>query len=189
MARHTPRVLLVVAAWAAWAGCGAASDSSSIRVLDFIKEFDRAEQRPAASYTLTEFSARGASRPAISGPAPGRIIWELPLPRRGTLHTAVAIQDAVPVRFRVGVSDERIYEELAAVTVAAPGAWTDLDADLSAYAGWKWSLFYRPERRRWRVVLSTDAITGQPGRAIWGAPVVSADTASAREYAGRKRGL
>lgn len=187
MARHTLCILLLGILLLA-GGCRSAA-GPSIPVVDFIKEFDRAEQRPAAAYALTEFRAPGASHPSIAAPAPGRIIWEMSLPRRGTLHTAVAIDGGVPVRFRVGVSDDRIYEELAAVTVSTPGTWTDLRADLSAYAGWKWSLFYRPERRRWRVVLSTDAVTAQPGRAIWGSPSISADTASAREYVDRRAAM
>jgi hypothetical protein len=185
MARHTLCILLLGILLLA-GGCRSAAGPPSIRVVDFIKEFDRAEQRPAAAYALTEFRARGTSHPSIASPAPGRIIWQVPLPRRGTFHTAVAIDGGVPVRFRIGVSDDRIYEELAAVTVSSAEAWTDLRADLSAYAGWKWSLFYRPERRRWRVVLSTDAVAGQPGRGMWGAPSVSADTNSAREYAQRR---
>jgi hypothetical protein len=155
-------------------------------VVDFIKTFDRAEKRPPDGYTIVDFGLQGIHRPSIGGPSPGRIIWELPMPRRGIFHAAVATDGPAPVRFRVGVSDDRIYEELATVTVTAPSSWNDLSADLSAYAGWKWSLFYRPERRRWRLVLSADAVTGMPGRAVWGSPEIIADSASAREYATRR---
>jgi hypothetical protein len=180
MPRYSLCILLLLAA------CSPAEERTSIRVVDFVKTFDRAEKRPPAGYTLVDFDLQGIHRPSIIGPSPGRIIWELSMPRRGVFHAAVAADGPAPVRFRVGVSDDRIYEELAAVTVTAVASWTDLSADLSAYAGWKWSLFYRPERRHWRLVLSADAATGIPGRAIWGSPEIVADSASAREYARRR---
>jgi hypothetical protein len=58
----------------------------------------------------------------------------------------------------------------------------DLRTDLSAYAGFKWSLFYRPDRTTWRLVLAADAVAGVPGRAVWGRPEIVADEASAKEY-------
>ena len=155
--------------------------------MDFIKEFDRAEKRPPSDYALIDRMLQGTSRPSISGPAPGRLVWELPLPRHGVFHATVAIEGPAPVRFRVGVSDERIYEELASATVDVSGAWRDVRADLSAYAGWKWSVFYRPERVRWRLVLSADAISGVPGRVIWGMPEITTDPPAAREYAARRQ--
>jgi hypothetical protein len=168
-------------------GCRAPAPLTSIRVVDFIREFDRAEKRPPAGYTIGDHYAFDEHRPGILGPAPGRLIWVLPLPRRGLFQAAVAVDGASAVRFRIGVSDDRIYEELAGVTLDAGSRWTDLRADLSAYAGWKWSLFYRPERIAWRVVLSADAVAGVPGRAVWGTPEIVTDTAAAREYAIRRR--
>jgi hypothetical protein len=145
--------------------------------------------RPGGSYVVTDHRAGATSRPAIAGPAPGRVIWQQPLPRRGVFRAALAIDSAAAVRFRVGVSDDRTYEQLAAATVAARDGWTDLTVDLSAYAGWKWSLFYRPDRIRWRVVLSADAVSGVPGRAVWGAPSIVTDADSAREYLARRARL
>jgi len=90
-------------------------------------------------------------------------------------------------RFRVGVSDDRIYEQLAdaLLTPGVQTGWTELRADLSAYAGWQWSLFYRPEQRRWRLVLSADAVTGVRTRGAWGAPGIEGDRAAAREHVER----
>ena len=119
--------------------------------------------------------------------------WPLPLPRRGVFQAFVSIADAppgtvaAPVRLRVGISDHRIYEGLSDVMLN-PGTqqWTDLRADLSAYAGWKWSLFYRPERVTWRLVLAADATSAAPATAVWGSPEIVTDTRSAREYAARR---
>jgi hypothetical protein len=100
---------------------------------------------------------------------------------------AMAGANPAPTRFRIGVSDDRIYEALVDRTLTSADAheWTDIQADLSAYAGWKWSLFYRPERQRWRLVLSTDVVTGPPSQAVWGAPGIDADVESAKEYRAR----
>jgi hypothetical protein len=98
----------------------------------------------------------------------------------------VAAAGTAPSRVRIGVSDARIYEELAAATVTDGGGWSTITADLSAYAGWKFSLFYRPDGQTWRVNLSTDAIGGIPGRVAWGEPEIVTDTADALEYARRR---
>lgn len=120
-------------------------------------------------------------------------MYVLPVPRRSRFVAQVAIDGGVdgappqPLRFRVGVSDDRIYEQLADV-VLTPGVqagWTPLVADLSAYAGWQWSVFYRPETRRWRLVLSTDALAGVSGRGAWGAPGIDGDRSAAREHVER----
>ena len=119
-------------------------------------------------------------------------MFVLPVPRRSTFTARVAIDGGLdgmppqPLRFRVGVSDDRIYEQLAEVLLT-PGShtgWTDLRTSLSAYAGWQWSLFYRPERQAWRLVLSTDAPAGA-GRGVWGAAGIDGDRSAAREYIAR----
>ena len=61
--------------------------------------------------------------------------------------------------------------------------------DLSAYAGWKWSLFYRPDRTIWHLVLATDPVDGAPATLLWGTPEIVTDAASAREYAARRQRL
>jgi hypothetical protein len=170
-------ILLLVAA-----GCRSPNDSPPIRVVDFIKQFDRADQRPPGTF---EIAYRG--RPSILAPAPGRIAWTLPLPRRGRFHADVAADGAARVRFRVGVSDERISEQLADIVVEPAQGWMSLTVDLSAYAGRKWSLFYRPDAIDWHVTLSTDAVNGVPGRAAWGAPSVLTDRSGAIDYEKRRR--
>jgi hypothetical protein len=162
----------------------------SVSVVDLVRELPRAEMRPAQSaFSIVDHVAAAQSRPSIQTTAPSRLMFTLPIPRRSTFRAAVALGGSAPTptRFRIGISDDRIYEALAdrTLTAADRNAWADIQADLSAYAGWKWSLFYRPERRRWRLVLSTDAIAGAPGEAIWGAPTIYADVAAAKEYVKR----
>lgn len=184
-ARHARCVLLALLA----GGCRAPAPSPAVPVIDLIKEFDRAEKRPPDGYAIATHLAGDTRRPAIMAPAPGRITWTLPLPRHGVLRAAVAGTTDVPVRVRVGVSDWRIYEGLAQTVVTASSGWSMLTADLSAYAGWKVSLFYRPERQSWNVNVSIDAIGGVPAPVALGTPEILTDYAGAVEYAKRQRRL
>lgn len=161
--------------------------------VDFIHEFSRAEQRPQAVFQVMDVRVGDVARPSIVAPVPSRLTWSLPLPRHGLFQASVALADPpagtvpAPIRMRIGISDHRTFEGLSHVTLN-PGErrWTDLRADLSAYAGWKWSLFYRPDRVTWRVVLAADAVGGVPAVAVWGSPEIVTSNESAREYAVRR---
>ena len=120
-------------------------------------------------------------RHCVRLPAPGRLTWTLPLPHRGALHTEVAAIDG-PVGFRVGIGDGRTYEVLATVPLLPSDGWKSLVVDLSAYAGWKWSLFYHPDRMRWRIILSTDAVHGRTGIGLWSAPIITTRAGDVPEY-------
>jgi hypothetical protein len=179
--------------------CGRAPQPVAFRAVDLTRTLGAAEHRPSAGFDLTAHVADGVTRPSIVMPVPARAIWSMPLPRHGQFRASVAIAPVVPgtpvvpgaaVRFRLGISDARVYEELTdcTVTAAAPG-WTELRADLSAYAGIKWSLFYRPDRTTWRLVLATDAVGAGPVQAIWGSPEILTDPSSAQEYEVRRRRL
>ena len=135
-------------------------------------------------------------RASVEAPVPGRAIWSTSLPRRGVLHVYAGLPAAAApstVRFRIGISDHRIYEGLAEQTLSngpeRASAWTPIDVDLSRYAGPKLSLFYRPDSVTWRLVFSTDHIEGQPGVALWGEPVVETDSGAARDFLKRRVGL
>ena len=168
-------------------GCSAPRSSAPVSTVDFIKDFDRAEKRPAGGFSLGHHVAADTGHTAILAGAPSRLTWILPLPRRGVFRALVASAGTAPVRVRIGVSDTRIYEELAAATVTEGSGWSTITADLSAYAGWKFSLFYRPDGQTWRVNLSADAIGGIPGRVAWGEPEIVTNTTDALEYARRLR--
>ena len=168
--------------------CRSSAPSEAIPVVDFIKELHRAEIRPAGGFAVADHLAGGVALPAIAGPAPSRIIWVLPVPRSSVFRARVAASRA-PVRIRVGVSDARIYEQLANVDVQPGAGWTSLEADLSAYAGWKFSLFYQPEGEQWRLNLSVDALTDTAGTVAIGLPHIASSPSNAREYAARRARL
>jgi energy-coupling factor transporter ATP-binding protein EcfA2 len=60
--------------------------------------------------------------------------------------------------------------------------WILVSADLSPYAGRKFSLFYRPDGRKWRVIIGTHVIAGSPEFLVLGEPSIEADIESGREY-------
>ncbi len=126
-------------------------------------------------------------RATVEVPVPSRVIWTMPVPRRGRLVlTPALLPSTAPaqVRFRVGVSDHRIYEGLADSTLGAGDAVAGgpLEIDLSDYAGLKWSIFYQPDWRVWRLVLNTELIEGSSARALWIGPAIYTDVLAARHY-------
>lgn len=142
---------------------------------------------------MTTHAADDIVKPSIVVPVPSRLTIPLPIPRRGLLRTSVAIvadDPAARVRFRVGISDHRIYEGLDEVVISGGrGGWVELRTDLSAYAGFKWSLFYRPERVVWRLVLAADVAGVPAAGAVWGAPEIVTDRSAVKEYLARRARL
>jgi len=169
-------------------------ENSPVRAVYLIREVDRSELRPPTGFEIATRQIGDTSYPSIIAPVPSRLTVPLPLPRRGVFRAFVSLEPpapgtaAAPVRLRVGVSDDRIYERLTDV-VLTPGDqhWVSVQTDLSAYAGWKWSVFYHPERMIWHVVLAADAIGGVPARAVWGAPEIVTDNEGAKEYSVRRQ--
>jgi hypothetical protein len=153
-----------------------------------VRQFGAAEKRPADSeFEIADYDAGGLARPSIVSSAPSRLTWTLRLPARGAFHAQLHVRsDSIAgetLGFRVGVSDDRVYERLAQLPLSSTSrGWTPISVDLSRYAGRKWSLFYRPDARAWRLILSVDVdATARGGaHAVWGAPAVSTDTAGAR---------
>jgi hypothetical protein len=181
-------------AWslAATGGCSRASDAASapVRAIDLLHESGRASKRPLDSiFSLGEHAVGGETRRALAATAPCRIIWSVWLPPRPLLHTHVAVvpapDQAAAVAFRFGVSDERLYDALAEqrVVVAAgeEPRWHPVEVDLSLYAGRKWSLFFRPDSHRWRLVFAADNLGGA-AVVLWGSPGVDTDQKGARDW-------
>jgi hypothetical protein len=195
-AQAGPPYIHLLAVVLALCGCRSPTPVAPVRVVNLLREMDRADQRPPAGFSLTDYRIGNVAHPAIAAPVPSRLTVSLPLPRHGAFHSFAALADSavVPrtagVRLRIGVSDHRIYEGLTDLVLTADsGTWTEIRVDLSAYAGWKWSLFYRPERIVWRLVLAADTTDGVPATVLWGAPEIVTDRESAREYVARRQRL
>lgn len=150
---------------------------------DLINELPRADCRPSGACE----AIAGRDGVSLRVRSPSRVTWTLPLPHDGRFETTVSTLSDARVRFRIGVSDGRVYEALREVVLSTRDAPMPVVVDLSAYAGWKWSLFYHPDRIAWRLTLSADAMGGVPGLALWTAPRVMTTHEGEAEYLRRIR--
>lgn len=186
MHRHVLSIVLVIL-------CGACRhvETSRVTVVNLLREIDRAEKRPPTGFEVITRELDGTAHPSIVVPVPSRLTIPLPLPRHGMLRVVTAIDPEspkVPIKLRIGISDNRVYESLTeAILSSDDHGWISVATDLSAYAGWKWSLFYDPDQILWHVVLAADAIGGAPTRAMWGSPEIVTDTQCAKEYSQRRQ--
>src|SRR4051812_6544633 len=108
MPTYATRATAAVLAAGLVASCRARPPADDIVAADLINEFSRIECRPAQG---CEAVARPS--PAVRVAVPGRLTWMLPLPHDAHLHVTAANPGKASVRFRVGISDERVYEPLA----------------------------------------------------------------------------
>ena len=176
------RRLGLAAGFAFFVGCSAPRQPG--QPVDLAGSIATAERRPATeAFEPRIVPIDGQNRLAIAVPAVSRISWRLTLPDSARLHTWIAAESTCPsvpapaVDFRVGISDERTYDELLARTISATpsAAWQSIAIDLSAYSGFHWSLFYRPREIAWWLVFNTRPI-GRAAecapRPLWGAPAI-----------------
>ena len=157
-----------------------------------------AERRPASGrFDAGEHTFGGRSLASLVVPPDSRLTWTVAIPHRSRLRLFAAVPDAggpAAAVIRVGISDDRIYNTLVETTVTsadtAARGWIPVEADLAAFAGRQWSLFYRPDRRLWKVIVGTHPREGRPPAVYLGIPALMSDPAGAREYLARiaKRG-
>jgi hypothetical protein len=174
------------------AACGGPR-AEQVRVIDLMERLSAAETRPVdGPFEIREATCGNTPRPSLAVPPSSRAIWSTLLPSRAVLTAGLAV-DGPPgsaVLFRVGISDDRMYEGLASIAVRADdcsNGWTPVSVDLGDYSGVKFSLFYQPNRRNWRIVLATNVEEGAVVRAYWAQPGISSDTSAAHDYVNRIR--
>ena len=178
-------------------GCGRA-EPEAIAIVDLAREVRGAETRPSpASFAVADVlvSNAVATRDPNHRAQPPDLharraqAKHVRRARRGVERTRWCAAAARPVSRR---RQRRATLRAACRRACLAGraaSWTELRADLSPYAGWQWSVFYRPETRRWRLVLSADAVSGTRTWAAWGVPSIVGDRAAAREYVERSAKL
>ena len=181
MSRAVLAVLLAASA------CAPSADRPQVTAADLLKTADRAEKRPAgARFEVVERPCGDGRIAGLDVPAPSRITYRLNFPVRARLVTVPLLEGPADAsaEFRIGISDRRTYETLLTRTIAggtcAPE--TPMTVDLSGYAGWQWSLFYRPDERTWEVILGVSVSGGIPAGATWGVPRIEADSRSVRSF-------
>lgn len=192
---YARRVLPVLLACLASAACGS-GPAPGVETLDLARLLPTAERRglaPGKEPAVTVVAGAAPDlRPAIAVVVPSRITWRgLRFANRTVLRTAVSARAGAgssQMVFRIGISDDRTYEELARQVVAAdtPG-WTDVHVDLSRYAGWQWSLFYHPDRRCWNLVFNVSGTPGPDAEGLWARPALYADSRAQRDLLANPR--
>ncbi len=160
------------------AGCGRSADP-----IDLLRAGDRLVEASAAGESraaLVEAGERGLrindvlERGFPAGP-PGRLRFQIDVPKRGRLHLSCAIDpryhDRPGVEFVVklrhdGREDAVFSQLLDPITRVEHRGWVPAEIDLSRYAG-----------RARELVLETRGYEqgGDPGRAFWGAPAITAE--------------
>ena len=150
------------------------------------------ERRPLhGSFELKEHTFAGQPRASLVVPPESRVTWKLFVPHRGRLQMFVAFAEAsaASVAVRVGVSDNRIYTTLMEQPITSAEAargWVPVNVDLSEYAGRKWSLFYRPDERKWQIIVGTHVLAGSVSNVYLGSPILMTDVEGAWEYLRRQ---
>lgn len=192
---YARRLLPVLLVCLTTVACGS-GPAPGVETLDLARLLPRAERRglaPGKEPATAVVAGVGPDlRPAIAVAVPSRITWRgLRFANRTVLRTAVSARfgDASSqMVFRIGVSDDRTYEELArqVVTAEAPG-WTDVHVDLSQYAGWQWSLFYHPDRRCWNLVFNVSGTAGSDAEGLWARPALYAEPRAQRDLLANPR--
>jgi hypothetical protein len=181
----------LAAALSVAAACSS-SHGERVRVIDLLRQISTAETRPVSGrFEVTEHLCGDQPRASVAVPANSRVTWAVMLPDRAVVVTGAALTGPSGARaaFRVGVSDERIYEPLWLQAVSADACgrgWTPIEVDLGKYSGRKFSIFYRPSAKTWRIVLGVDVEAGNPERAHWAVPGIYTDISGAARFHRRR---
>lgn len=168
-------------------GC-ARDEGARVPAIDLLKQVGNAEKRPVhGAFEVEDYSCGDVGHVSLVVPGSSRVIWRTKFPDGARFTSRVAVEGppGASALFRVGVSDDRIYEQLETrmVTVDECGrAWTPIEVDLRQYSGWKFSIFYQPGRRTWRLVLGVNAGEIAPERAYWGVPQIDAGIDAVRRF-------
>ena len=172
--------------------CAPSASGPQVTAIDLLKSAGPAEKRPAgARFEVVERACGGGHIAGLAAPAPSRITYPLNFPVRARLVTVPSLDGPADAsaEFRIGISDRRTYETLLTRTITGGTCVPEspMVVDLSGYAGWQWSLFYRPDERTWDLILGVSVSGGVPAGATWGVPRIEADSRAVRSFSDRRR--
>ncbi len=166
-----PLIVCLAALWVA--ACG--DDRDRPAEVDLLALLPTAERRAGGDIDevirMDVVGIQGDARTSLVMRAPARVTWTVTLPLHARFLSAVALvpdASALPqgVTVRMGLSDGRTYREIGKAEATRPRGPGTLD--LSEDSEWKFSLFYQPLRKTWRLVLNADATPG--GAVAWDVP-------------------
>jgi hypothetical protein len=168
-------LVLLVVGWLLFRRDGGAQS------IDLLAQFESAKKQPSAElFSLTEATLKGETKRAIAiSPTTGtRLTYNVTVPDDGWLWVWMGLKPEAwekpgdGVKFHVGVSDGRAYDQLYTQHVdpfnnESDRTWKPVKLDLSAYAGEQVSLIFNTN-------------SSEPGKgdnqdndlALWGAPEI-----------------
>jgi len=175
--RPAALVAILILCWTV-SGCRPGGRAPSY--IDLLHQFPSAQKRsqfaPGEAFALFDAEVGGVVKSSLRTCGASRIIWSIRVPRNAVLRTAIAPAagsgtTAPAITFRIGISDRRHYEmlferEFPGAGPGTPNSWRPVTISLSGYAGWQWSLFYRP----WQIVWDLVFTAGGPGCGYWAEP-------------------
>ncbi|HUL74153.1 MAG TPA: hypothetical protein VLT86_13685 [Vicinamibacterales bacterium] len=170
------RVAVALISGALAIGCGSAPAPAAIDLVAALPTAERRALHDPDAAIRADFVPVGTDHlEALITDAPARVIFPVRFVSRARFRARVALQPgSAGATVRAGIADDRAYDELLRLPlVPASGAaiaWQPIDIDLDAYSGWKFSLFYQPGRRNWKLVLNADATPG--GTVVWLQPTI-----------------
>jgi hypothetical protein len=154
---------------------------NAANTIDLVAQFESAKKQPNAGvFEVTEATLKDETKRAIAvTPSAGtRLTWKITVPDDGWLWVWVGLKPEAwdkagdGVKFHVGVSDGRAYEQLFTQHVdpfntPSDRRWTPVKIDLSAYAGEQVDLIFNTN-------------SSEPGKgnntsndlALWGSPEI-----------------
>ena len=153
---YRSRTLLWLIALGATASC--ARDPVSIDLLPLVPT---AERRAGGNVddSIQVAPPPNEHEPALLLRAPARITFALKFPTGARLVTTASLVTSGAASsgatLRVGISDDRRYDGVFQLEMGHEPE--SIDVDLGAYAGWQWSLFYRPSEITWKLIINADA--------------------------------
>ena len=151
-----------------------------------MRDLASARVQPAATSDVVrpgDLAEGGGSTAVLLLTSPARLTWPVRFRDHAELDASVALVTGAAsmplhnperptylagVIVRIGISDDRAYEELLRLLLTAQGdriVWQPIRLDLGSYSGWKWSLFYRPSRITWNLIVAADPAPG--GMVAW----------------------
>ena len=159
-------------------GCAGREPAPSLP-RDLMRDLSSARIQPAPTsdvVRLGELPEAAGLTAALLLTSPARLTWPIRFTEHAELDASVALiatpAESRPaptgVIVRIGISDDRAYEELWRLSLASQDSrivWQPIRLDLGSYSGWKWSLFYQPSRITWNLIVAADPAPG--GTVAW----------------------
>jgi hypothetical protein len=154
-------------------GCrpSGSGEAGSTGYLDLLATAGSASVRPVNHapdvFVVSDITIDGVTKRGFVVPRRSRTEWPIRIPAHAVLALSIGAmpvgeaRPSVNATFRIGLSDRRTYETLyqrrvIPGQVPPSGVWIPVTVDLSGYAGWQWSLFYRPSQIDWYLVVSVN---------------------------------